>query len=445
MKKALYLILFFTLSGFSFVFAQQPSIFRDSRSCFQAVGHYALYYPFEARHAYMKQLPQYGIDLKWGLQTDGSNFWESVFNKPSYGVFIRMEKNNVDSILYTTRNAQGYEEENWKALGDCYSVGGFLNGHLYRGKYWSFDYDIMGGLSFWTRYLNEFIGSVTNVHLAIDAGPTFMIEDNLDVCIRYQFSHSSNAALALPNCGINVFSWLLGVRYFPNQRPVTEPAKPFSWHKTTALFVSESLGAVQTNQNMRTYQTSTGEMVSDLPQERPIYLADVLQIGMHRKFHPKFSCDVALDLSWTGKTKRMFEKAHQDYNDNSEALDVELLEYGFSRGLHLAPSALFEINYGRFAFCIGGAYYLWHGIYHGTHENKTWGLSESSESAFEDYYLPPCYRTFYERLGFKLYLGENRNMYVGSFMKVHEVVIDYAEFSFGINLHQWKGKERTRL
>ena len=32
-------------------------------------------------------------------------------------------------------------------------------------------------------------------------------------------------------------------------------------------------------------------------------------------------------------------------------------------------------------------------------------------------------------------------MFVGSFMKVHEVVIDYAEFTFGINLFQWDSKK----
>ena len=32
-------------------------------------------------------------------------------------------------------------------------------------------------------------------------------------------------------------------------------------------------------------------------------------------------------------------------------------------------------------------------------------------------------------------------MFVDSFMKVHEVVIDYAEFTFGINLYSWKDKK----
>ena len=190
--------------------AQETSVFKDSRTFYEADFRLGKYYPFEARHAYMKVLPQYGLDLRLGRQTDGRALWEKDFNYLNYGAFLRFEKNNVDSIQFKDRDENGYERETWRALGDCYSLGGFINGHLYRGKYWSFDYDIMGGLSFWTKHGDEFIGSVANVHLAIDAGPTFMIEDNFDLLLRYQFSHSSNAAFRLPNCGINVFSWLVG-------------------------------------------------------------------------------------------------------------------------------------------------------------------------------------------------------------------------------------------
>lgn len=442
MKKA-FLILFFPFFS-TLLFSQtQNNLWNDPRNIWEIDTRLGKYFPFEERHAYMKVLPQYGLDLRIARQTDGRAQWAKDFNYPVYGAFLRLEKNNVDSIQYRYRDENGHEQETWRPLGDCISTGAFLNGHLYRGKYWSFDYDLMGGLSFWTKHGDEFIGSVVNVHLAIDAGPTFMIEDNLDFLVRYQFSHSSNAALRLPNCGINVFSWLAGVRYHPNERPTLLPKespRPL-FKKTTALFVSNAVGLLQTNEWMNSYQMPDGSMVSDMPSERPYYFADVVQLGFHRQFHPKFSYDLALDFGWTGETKRMYEKAHQMYNEGHEYFTgddpIPLMEFSFARGMHLAPSAMFEINYNRFAFCLGGAYYLWHGIYYGTDQKKTWGLPESSESNFEDTYLPPCYRTFYGRLGFKYYIGEDRNIFVGSFMKVHEVVIDYAEFTFGINLYQW--------
>ena len=442
MKKAFLILLFSFFS--TLLFSQTKNdLWNDPRNIWELDARLGKYFPFEERHAYMKKLPQYGLDLRVARQTDGRTQWEKDFNYPVYGAFLRLEKNNVDSIQYRYRDENGHEQETWRPLGDCISTGAFLNGHFYRGHRWSFDYDLMGGLSFWTKHGDEFIGSVVNVHLAIDAGPTFQITDQLDLLVRYQFSHSSNAAFRLPNCGINVFSWLAGVRYHPNGRPTLLPKeqpRP-AFQKSNALFVSNAVGLLQTNEWMNSYQMPDGSMVSDMPSERPYYFADVVQIGLHRQFHPKFSYDLALDFGWTGETKRMYEKAHQRYNDGDAYFTgddaIPLMEYSFARGLHLAPSVLFEINYNRFAFCLGGAYYLWHGIYYGTDQKKTWGLSESSESNFEDTYLPPCYRTFYGRLGFKYYLGKDRNLFVGSFMKVHEVVIDYAEFTFGINLYQW--------
>jgi hypothetical protein len=429
--------------------AQEKFFSFDNRTFFEVDGRLGKYFPFEARHAYMKVLPQYGVDLRIGRQTDGRLKWERDFNYLSYGAFLRFEKNNVDSIQFKFRDENGYEQETYhRSLGDCYSLGGFINGHFYRGKHWSLDYDIMGGLSFWTKHGDEFIGSVANVHLAIDVGPTFMIEDNFDITLRYQFSHSSNAALRLPNCGINVFSWVVGLRYHPLGRPELVPKeKPRpKFEKSTAIFASESVGLLQTNESMRSYQTADGTMVDDMPNERPYYFANVIQIGVHRQFHPKFSYDVALDFGWTGETKRMYDKAQQLFNDGDGRFTgddaIPLMEYSFARGLHFAPSVMFEINFNRFAFCLGGAYYLWHGIYYGTDQKRTWGLAESSESNFENTYLPPCYRTFYGRLGFKYYLGKNRNMFVGSFMKVHSAVIDYAEFTFGINLYSWKDKKK---
>ena len=231
-------LLLFTLRTISAT-AQTQSIWKDNRNFYEADFRYGKYFPFEERHAYMKVIPQYGLDLRMGRQTDGRAAWERDFNHLSYGAFLRFEKNNVDSIKYVDRDDNGYERETWRPLGDCYSLGGFINGHLYQGKYWSFDYDIMGGLSFWTKHGDEFIGSVANIHLAIDAGPTFMIEDNFDLTLRYQFSHSSNAAIRLPNCGINVFSWVMGVRYHPNGRPELIPKerpRP-AFQKSTAIFV----------------------------------------------------------------------------------------------------------------------------------------------------------------------------------------------------------------
>ena len=99
--------------------AQESFFSYDNRTFFEADMRLGKYFPFEERHAYMKVLPQYGLDLRIGRQTDGRMQWEKDFNYLSYGAFLRFEKNNVDSILYVDRDEKGYERETWRALGDC--------------------------------------------------------------------------------------------------------------------------------------------------------------------------------------------------------------------------------------------------------------------------------------------------------------------------------------
>lgn len=149
-----------------------------------------------------------------GYQTTGEKEWEQCFNFPSYGFFFRYEHNTIDSAKYEHRDANGLPVTEYiNTIGDCYSVGGFINGNFYRGRNWSFDYDILAGLSFWPKYGNEFIGSLMNVHLGIDIGPTFRISRNMDLGLRFWFAHSSNGAIVLPNHGVNVYGYQLNCRY----------------------------------------------------------------------------------------------------------------------------------------------------------------------------------------------------------------------------------------
>ena len=51
--------------------AQESFFSYDNRTFFEVDGRLGKYFPFEERHAYMKVLPQYGLDLRIGRQTDG--------------------------------------------------------------------------------------------------------------------------------------------------------------------------------------------------------------------------------------------------------------------------------------------------------------------------------------------------------------------------------------
>lgn len=330
------------------------------------MGHYT---PFSEKHQYIANYHHYGFDMRIG--------------KGYQGLLIGYTHNTLDSVIYYT-----HEGNRYGPIGECFSLAYFVDDHIYKGKRWSFDFDIIFGADLWTRHGNEMLGSALNFHVSFDLGPTIRLSDQLDAAIRYGYYHSSNGATFLPDNGINSHFLRLALRYHPNGRAeIMQPdGQPFQ--KKNNLMISEGIGWLQT------YTRLEGQ----LPNETPFFIGNTLRFGFSRQFHPRFRWDVAIDLLWTGETKYCHELAGEPYS--------------FWNSTHLAASADFEVLFGRFAFCAGAAYYLYHG-------SKL---------------LPEFYTPYYERVGYKFYLGKNRNHFIGTFMKIHLNSIDYIEWTYGICL-----------
>jgi len=361
-------------------------------------GHYT---PFSARHKYIADYLQYGVDIRIGKTTLGEAQWQQALLYPSYGLKIGYTHNTLDSVIYYTHDGNQYGP-----IGECFTLAGFVNGSFYKGKRWSFDYDVIYGADIWTRHGNEMLGSALNFHVSFDIGPTIRIADKMDLAVRYLYVHSSNGATFLPDNGVNSHVGRLALRYYPNRptKYIHSEGQPFK--ASNHLFLSEGMGWLQT------YTRQNGQ----LPNETPFFFGNTLRVGFARQFSPIFKWDAALDFCWTEETSYRYKLLGEPYN--------------FWKSSHLAVSADFEILFGRFGFCLGGAYYLWHGIYGDTNEHKSWGaLTE-----FEKQHLPEFYTPFYERAGYKLYFGKNNRFYAGTFMKIHLGSIDYIEWTIGANL-----------
>ncbi|MDD4142376.1 MAG: hypothetical protein PHR20_06260, partial [Bacteroidales bacterium] len=171
--------------------------------------------------------------------------------------------------------------------------------------------------------------------------------------------------MVLPNHGVNLYSYQIGCRYHFNDRVDLIRRDSVSWHKSIAIYVSDSPGLLQTGTNLE------GQIKGD----GKYYFCNTLQVGISRQFHPKFRYDVGLDFMYTGETKVKYLNAAEKYAAGT--LSTSLQTYEPVNSLHLAVSAMFEILYNRFAFCIGGGYYLYHGIYQGTDEKKSWCFSDN--------------------------------------------------------------------
>lgn len=328
------------------------------------------YTPFSAKHKYISNYQQYRLDVRVGFQ-------------PNYGLLMGYTHNTLDSVVYYT-----HEGNQYGPIGECFSLAGFVEGPIYRCRNWSLNYDIIYGADLWTHHGNEMLGSVLNFHVSFDVGPTIKLSERFDLAIRFLYYHSSNGATFLPDNGVNSHLVRLALRYYPHERPtvVNNDTIPFSKHNN--LFISEGLGWLQT------YTRLEGQ----LPNETPFFVGNTLRFGFSRQFHPRFRWDVAIDLLWTGETRY----CHQ----------LEGVPYNFWNSTHMALSADFEVQFGRFAFYAGGAYYLYHG-----------------STILPDFYTP-----YYERVGYKMYVGKNHNYFIGTFMKIHLNSIDYIEWTFGMNL-----------
>lgn len=330
------------------------------------LGHYT---PFSANHNYIAEYHHYGFDLRIG--------------QGHQGLLIGYTHNTLDSVIYYTHDGNRYG-----SIGECFSLAYFVEDHIYKGKRWSIDYDIIYGADLWTRHGNEMLGSALNFHVSFDLGPTIGLNERLDAIIRYGYCHSSNGATFLPDNGINSHFLRIGLRYHPHRKEAPLQTEKQAFEKKNNLMVSEGLGWLQT------YTRLDGQ----LPNETPFFLGNTFRVGFSRQFHPRFLWDVAIDLLWTGETRYCHE--------------LEGIPYSFWNSTHFAASADIEAQFGRFAFCAGAAYYLYHG----------------SE------YLPEFYMPYYERVGYKFYLGKHSNYYIGTFMKIHLNSIDYIEWTFGANL-----------
>ena len=93
-------------------------------------GHYT---PFSANHKYIADYHHYGLDLRIG--------------KGHQGLLIGYTHHTLDSVIYYTHDGNRYG-----SIGDCFSLAYFVDGPIYKGKRWSFDYDIIFGADRWTRH-----------------------------------------------------------------------------------------------------------------------------------------------------------------------------------------------------------------------------------------------------------------------------------------------------
>ncbi len=327
--------------------------------------------PNSSNTQYLAEVGLYSIELRLGKQTTGELPWHQLFNYPEFGVALRY--GHFDDAMF----------------GDKLSACAYMNGTIYRKKWFTLHYQFGAGLAYWAKHYDEvlypknrFIGSHLNAHIDLALGADFRVSPQAALTVRANFSHSSNAAILLPNMGINPISGALGVKcYFKKQNdlPFTFNHKDSTFIKKNSFFISVAAGTRQ----------SKKDAPDDSYKADPFYLGTVLQIGYFRQFSPKFRYGAGIDFNYSGELKAHLPAEQQ-----------KLYKY-FNQAAFLT----FEVIYNRFVLHTCFAVYI----------NRSF-----------NFYTP-----FYERAGFRFLLGKNKNHFIGASVKAHVGSVDYLEWTYG--------------
>lgn len=333
--------------------------------------------------SWLWQTDLYGLEVRVGRQTDGQKEWEQWFKYPSYGAVLR------------------YSHFNRESIGDKIALFGFFNGNFIQRPGFTFFYQLGAGINFWTKkydfYLNPenvFVGGHVSAHLDVTMGITARLSRHTDLVLAGNISHSSNGVLSLPNYGINGVTVKAGVRcrMFENYEPLRTIDTITQFTPINSLYFFVAPGIKQ----------SRAEFNISKPDRPHHYFATTLEIGYMRQPHPKFRYGGGFDLFY-----------------NREVLTY--LPQGSTHSKCILPAtfAAFDITFSRLVLHTSTGFYL----------GRNYRF----------------YKPYYERIGIQVFLGRNRNHFVGTSIKAHLFVADYIEWTYGFYFFNWYDKKARHL
>lgn len=160
-----------------------------------------------------------GVELRIMQETNGSQDWHYWYKSPRFGVTM---------IYYDFRN---------QFLGKAFSLQGVGDFPLKKRAHHDWHFLIGYGVAYLTESFNKFenrkntyIGSQFNYSFEMMLGYNYHLSPQLKLSAEAGIIHYSNAALQLPNGGINALSLGLGLKYAPGKtapKPNSGIVKPF--------------------------------------------------------------------------------------------------------------------------------------------------------------------------------------------------------------------------
>ncbi|MBN1251876.1 MAG: acyloxyacyl hydrolase [Bacteroidales bacterium] len=142
------------------------------------------------------------FDFSVAKQTYGEKDWQQLFHYPAFGF--------------------GYyfvDLGNPQELGQANALFAFYDIPIFRKQNSALSYKLSGGLAYLNKG-NIAIGSHINLFFDLSFIYKLKLSKNIDLVTGFGATHFSNGAVKMPNLGVNLFSYKLGLQYRFNQKPI---------------------------------------------------------------------------------------------------------------------------------------------------------------------------------------------------------------------------------
>jgi hypothetical protein len=343
-------------------FAQEKS--RFSKNLWMRVdGHYGFVIPEYKHFNLYVNKPTQALEVSLFKRTTGKTDWEQLYKYPEYGL----------TLQYTSLG-------NKDILGHEIGLFPYVQSFIIRKPKFQFTHQFGIGIGYATKrfdlesnYNNISVGSHVNIHFNFKLGTRFVITPKWTFQSGLSFTHYSNANMAEPNLGVNLFAAFAGLSFAAGPQDdfkKTEIAQHVPKHEFAFIYAAGG-------KHTRALQ-STVYFTSSMSAEYKFH--------WKRKFHIGGGADVFYDSSTE------IEMAAENA--------VHKSIYDFRTGIHISQ----ELVYSKFSFILQEGVYL--------------GLTDHVDHA-----------TMYNRGILRWKFNDHFLMHIS--MKSHLHILDYPELGFG--------------
>jgi len=302
------------------------------------------------------------FDISLGKQTYGQKNWEQLYRYPCYG---------FGYYFADLGNAQ--------ELGQANALFAYVDIPVLRKPKHLLSYRISGGLA----YLNQgniAIGTHINLYFDATINYRYRLSKHLDLINGFGATHFSNGAVKMPNLGINLFSYRLGLHY-----RFKTPGREFIKH---------DLPEIEKKNSISTY------LATGIKEKRPEggipYNVATISVDYLRLINLKHKVGLGLDVFYD---ESLFETMNPDSSFKLTTSDI--MRYG----IHAA----FEAEFNKIMLTLHLGTYLY---------------AKYKEDG-----------SVYQRVGIRYLIS--KNFYANISLKTSKGVADYTEFGFGYRFY-WK-------